>query len=129
MRTRTTCDRIEQYARRAGPNPWVMEEIRYPTLRERFYHLVFHCDAVIALTGGVGTLSEIALSWSLVQTGEIAPKPMILIGRTWQLTMNTFLMNSEGYVNGEHQQLLTLVDDEIRAIWHLRQAFHDTVQR
>lgn len=119
-----TCDRIEQYTQqRTGANQWVLEEIRYSTLRERLYHLVEHCNAAIALSGGIGTLSEIALSWSLLQTGEIGPKPLILVGRAWQCTVKTFLHQAGEYVQGEHQQLLTLVDDETSAVRNLRKMF------
>src|SRR3989304_6004898 len=33
-----TCEAIERF-RKAGANPWVKEEIKYPTLRERLNHL------------------------------------------------------------------------------------------
>ncbi len=120
-----TCDRIEQYAQSASPNSWVAEEIRYATLRERLYHLVANCSAAIALAGGIGTLSEIALSWSLLQTGEISPKSLVLVGHAWHSTMNTFLKQSEGYVQADHHRLLTLVDDGTSAVRHLQHVFNN----
>src|SRR3989304_3496398 len=39
-----TCELIEAW-RNLRANPWVNEEMRFPTLRERLYHLVTFCDA------------------------------------------------------------------------------------
>ena len=75
-----TCSLIEEW-KGLRANAWVKEEKRFATLRERLGHLVEFCDAAIALPGGVGTLSEVALTWSLLQTGEIKRKPLITIGR------------------------------------------------
>ncbi len=109
----------------SSANKWVAEEIRYYSLRERLYHLVSSCNAAIALSGGIGTLSEVALAWSLIQTGEIAPKPLVLVGRPWQSIMHTFMKYSEGHVQKEHQELLTLLDEETAAVGYLGQAIGD----
>jgi len=37
---------------------------------------------LVALRGGVGTLSEVALSWSLIQVAEMPRKPLVLMART-----------------------------------------------
>jgi uncharacterized protein (TIGR00730 family) len=75
---------FEVAGRRPGPNAYVDQVIRHETLRERVYHLVARCDAAVALPGGIGTLSEVALTWSLLQVGEIAPKPFVLVGEMWR---------------------------------------------
>lgn len=87
---------FEGEGKRPGPNPHVLEVIRYETLRDRLYHLVSRCDAAIALPGGIGTLSEVSLTWSLLQTGEIKPIPFVLIGSLWRDLLNSF------YGDGEH---------------------------
>ena len=61
-----TCDEIEAW-RPVAPNQWVAHEKRRPTLRERLYVLIDECDGAIALPGGIGTLAEIALTWSQLQ--------------------------------------------------------------
>jgi uncharacterized protein (TIGR00730 family) len=76
--------------KRLGPNPWVDEEIKFPTLFQRLHYLVTFSDALVALRGGVGTLSEVALSWSLIQVGEMPRKPLVLVGPRWRQIMETF---------------------------------------
>ena len=48
-----TCDEIESW-RPVKPNPWVQEELRFPTLRQRLYALIDECHAALALPGGIG---------------------------------------------------------------------------
>ncbi len=74
---------IERY-RPLCVNEWVAEEIKYETLRDRLIHLVEHNDGMIALPGGIGTLSEVTLAWSWLQVGEISPRPLALLGPTWR---------------------------------------------
>jgi uncharacterized protein (TIGR00730 family) len=105
-----TCTLIEHWREGFRANEWVKEEIKFASLRERLYHLVEFCDAAIALPGGIGTLSEIALTWSLLQTGEIAPKPLVLVGRVWSETVTAFLREADGYVRPEHRTLARVAD-------------------
>ena len=105
-----TCGLIEQW-KGLRANEWVQEETRFATLRERLSHLVEFCDAAVALPGGVGTLSEVALSWSLMQTSEIASKPLILLGPMWHATVNAFLGGSEMYLRPGDAALVYLATD------------------
>lgn len=77
-----TCDQLEAW-RPVKPNRWITEERRYATLRERLFALIDGCDAAIALPGGPGTLTEIALTWNLILTESISCIPLILIGDQW----------------------------------------------
>lgn len=98
-----TCAQIEEF-RPLKANQWVKEEIRQPTLRERVLYLVDRCDGIIAMPGGIGTLSELALAWSFVQVGEMSPKPIIPIGGLWQRTLAAFIDGA--YIRPEHAALL-----------------------
>jgi len=100
-----TCAQIEQY-RPMPSNQWVKEQIKHQTLRERLLYLVDQCDGAIIMPGGIGTLSELALIWSFVQTGEIAPRPIITVGGLWQRTLAAFI--DEDYVQPDHQALITV---------------------
>jgi hypothetical protein len=105
-----TCGLIEQW-KGLRANPWVKEERKFPTLRERLNYLVEFCDAAIALPGGIGTLSEIALTWSLLQTGEIKPKPLVVVGQVWSATVTTFIREADGYLRDRDAQLLRVANN------------------
>lgn len=113
-----TCSLIEEW-KGLRANEWVIEEKRFATLRERLGHLVEFCDAAVALPGGIGTLSEVALTWSLLQTGEIKRKPLITVGLLWSSTLSAFLQHSGDYLRAGDDKLLVMardVDDAVRAL-------------
>lgn len=99
-------------ARRLGPNRWVDQEITFPTLFQRLYHLVTFCDALVALRGGVGTLSEVALSWSLLQVEEMARKPFVLVGPQWKRILAAF--EQESTVRRRDMALLSFADNAVQ---------------
>ncbi len=115
-----TCTLIENW-RGIKANTWVREEKRFETLRERLYHLVEFSDAALALPGGIGTLTEVALTWSLMQSGEIKAKPLVVVGQVWTETLATFMRAADGYVRPEDKQLLYLAEDAADAVRFLGQ--------
>jgi uncharacterized protein (TIGR00730 family) len=115
-----TADRIEAFRLEGKPNPWVNEEIRYSTLQERVMHLVLHNDGMIALPGGIGTLSEMALAWSLLQVGELPPRPLVLLGEAWPTMLKAY--SNADYINAEHMDLLYLVDSSDAAVARIVEA-------
>jgi hypothetical protein len=115
-----TCGLIEDW-KGLRPNEWVREEKKFATLRDRLGHLVEFCDAAVALPGGIGTLSEVALTWSLLQTGEIQPKPLVVVGRLWTETISTFITHSGGYLHPGDDQLVVLAEGVEEAVRYLRQ--------
>ncbi len=100
-----TCDEIESW-RPVKPNRWVQEEIRYPTLWERLNHLVVNNGGAIALPGGVGTLTEVALTWNQMLVDAIPLRPLILLGAVWQRTLEAFIIPE--YVPPRFQALVQL---------------------
>lgn len=112
-----TSSQIERF-RPIGPNAWVQEEIKYETLRERLLHLVEQNDGIITLPGGIGTLSEMSLAWSFLQTGEMAPRPLVLLGAQWRTTLDAFF--DRDYVRDVHWALLTFADDAETAVAAVR---------
>lgn len=79
---------------RGGANRYVQEETKFPNLFQRLHHLVTFSDASVVLRGGVGTLCEVALTWSLLQTGEMRRKPFIVVGPHWRRILETFFEES-----------------------------------
>jgi uncharacterized protein (TIGR00730 family) len=101
------------------PNPYVDEEVKFPTLFQRLHYLVTFSDALVALRGGVGTLSEVALSWSLLQVAEMPRKPLVLVGPHWRRIMETF--HKESTVKERDWALLSFAANVHEVIPWLRQ--------
>ena len=94
---------------RLGANPYLDEEIKFPTLIQRLHHLVTFADAWVALPGGIGTLSEVALTWSLLQVGEVSRRPFVVVGPMWRSLLQEFSNN--GHVRPEFRGLIGYADD------------------
>ncbi len=47
------------------------------------------------MRGGIGTLSEVTLAWSLIQTRSQAGKPLVLLGAHWQSVVDAFRRYSD----------------------------------
>ena len=105
-----TCDEIEAY-RPGKPNPWVKEELRVPSLRDRIYTLMVTGEAALALPGGLGTLAEISSMWNHMLIHAVAPRPLILIGASWEQTMQIFINNFYSYIPSGQQNLLQYAPD------------------
>lgn len=110
-----TCEEIERW-RPVGANPWVLEERRYPTLRQRLFALIDNCDAAIAMPGGIGTLAEIAEVWSHVQSQAITPRPIILVGSGWKQTMETLYQSQGAFIPVQYRDLLTYAENSQAAL-------------
>lgn len=100
-----TSDQIEAW-RPLTPNPWVQQQHRYPTFRDRLIHLVLEADAAIALPGGVGTLAEIALYWNSMVVEEMPVKPLVLLGEQWQATFDALFSHGGSYMNDRQRGMV-----------------------
>ena len=109
-------ERIERF-RNAGVNQFVKEVIKYDTLSDRLLHLVKNNDGVIVLPGGIGTLSEMALAWSLIQVGEVDKRPIALLGDIWSETVRAFVRPE--YVTEAHLAQLYFANTPADAVAHL----------
>lgn len=105
-----TCDEIEGW-RPVRPNPWVKEERRYPTLRQRLFALIEDGHAAISLPGGLGTLAEISVMWTHLLIGAISPRPLILVGEGWKTTFERFFLTFDGYIPEGQKQWVTYASD------------------
>ncbi len=74
---------VAGWAHRLAPNRWVGEERAAESLLMRIEELL-DADAWVAVAGGIGTLAELALAWNLLQIGDIAPRPLVLVGGRWE---------------------------------------------
>lgn len=105
-----TCEEIEKW-RNVGANRWVKEEIRRKTLNERLQTLIEECDAAIALPGGPGTLTEIALTWNLMIVESLHRRPLILVGDGWQSVFGQVFDKLGTYTSENQRNLLQFAPD------------------
>ena len=110
-----TCAEIERW-RGVGANQWVKEERKKETLIERLQALIEGCDAAIALSGGAGTLTEIALMWNLMIVESIHRRPLILVGRGWQSTFDQFFQEFHTYMPVHQRDQLHFAQDVQTAV-------------
>ena len=118
-----TCDEVEIW-RKVSPNQWVMEELRFKTLRERLSTLIDSCDAAIALPGGIGTLTEISLFWNelIIEIGR--ERPLILVGQEWKTVFDSFFSVFEEHTPLSLRKWVSFEPDIESAVNHLRNHFH-----
>lgn len=110
-----TCEEIEAW-RAVRANGWVKEEWRRKTLIERLQALVTECDAAIALPGGPGTLTEIALTWNLMIVESMPRKPLILVGAGWRSVFDRFFEEFRTYMPVNQRDLLHFAPDVQSAV-------------
>ena len=110
-----TCGEIERW-RDVAPNKWVKDEWRKQTLVQRLQVLIRECDAAMALPGGPGTLTEIALMWNLMIVEAMHRRPLILIGNGWQTVFDQVLRSFEGYIPNVQKELVQFAPDVQSAV-------------
>ncbi len=104
---------VSGWSAHRSANRWVAEERAADSAVARLTELV-HSDAWVAMAGGVGTLAEVALAWNLLQTGELGPRPLVLLGPRWRAVLPVL---REQLVVGDHDmRLVTLADDPESAV-------------
>jgi len=105
-----TCNEIEKW-RSVGHNQWITEEKRFDTVYERLKYLVTSCDTAVALPGGIGTLTEIMVTWNLIAVNSINIPPIILISDNWKKVFSNFFSIMEAHIPSDHKKLLTFSPD------------------
>jgi len=75
---------VDLFERRGPVNPWVRERVHTPDLFERLRHIIHAADGFVAVTGSIGTLTEIFLAWTLVSVEGREPAPIVLMGPQWR---------------------------------------------
>jgi hypothetical protein len=71
---------------RPGANQHVTDEWPAATITERIHELLTAADAVIALPGSLGTLTELVVAWNVAFVAPFSgghPKPIVAVGPTW----------------------------------------------
>ena len=106
------------------PNSW-NAELRWSTNYGTRISHILHCDAVIALPGGVGTLSEMAMVWAASQTEEHA-LPLVLLGDCWPPLIES--IGERLVVSDVDLQLLRFAATPQEAVREIRAGLQDKKQ-
>ncbi|MBN1456974.1 MAG: LOG family protein [Sedimentisphaerales bacterium] len=89
---------------RSGPNEYITRNITTNSLPERLNKLLEIADGYVVLTGGTGTLLELATIWELKNKHfPNADKPIIIMGRFWKPLLE--LMASEDPDSDRHIEI------------------------
>jgi len=77
----------------------------------RKMHFLMRARALVCCPGGFGTLDELFEALTLVQTGKIAPIPIILVGRSfWERLVDWKMLAERGMISPGDLDLITFVD-------------------
>jgi uncharacterized protein (TIGR00730 family) len=118
-----TCQEIERW-RPTKANAWVQEEWHFHTLHERLMALTDGGEAVIALPGGIGTLTEICMLWNRMAVEAVTVRPLILVGPAWQAVFEQFIRAQSTYIPAKDRQLLSYVNQVPDAYRVLAELIH-----
>ena len=114
-----TCDEVEEW-RPAKPNPWLTQETRFPTLRQRLHHLACSCDTAVALPGGIGTLAEITYTWNLKIIGVLENTQLWVVGRQWQTVFEELFRSMSANISVNQRALIQFYESVNDVIRHLK---------
>jgi len=76
-------------------NPWLSEEIKAANLLSRLEIMMTRADGFVAVRGGIGTLSEVMLAWSMLQTRTLRYRPLVLLGDDWQPVVSALCTHTD----------------------------------
>lgn len=74
----------------APANLYIDDERKAPDFFERLRRLLTLGDAYVCLPGGVGTLTEFSLAWTLLQTRALPRRPFLCVGAPWRAVLATY---------------------------------------
>ncbi len=118
-----TCEEIERW-RSSPANPWVKEEWRRSTLADRVMTLMESGDALLALPGGPGTLTEICLAWNRLLVQSLSQRPLILIGEGWRAVFALLFTTQTDYIAEPLRSYLIFVNTIDEAVAKVNNSFH-----
>jgi uncharacterized protein (TIGR00725 family) len=99
---------------RLTPNEFLDEEVGTASLILRLEKLTSLAEAYIVLTGGIGSLLEMALVWNL-RLMQVSPdKPIILLGRRWKAALEC--LSEHLFIREVDLAALTLADTPEQAV-------------
>jgi uncharacterized protein (TIGR00730 family) len=95
------------------PNPYITPHLafRFHYFALRKMHFLLRARALVAFPGGFGTLDELFESLNLIQTHEIRPIPIVLVGvEHWRRVVDFDYLVSGGFIDEKDKHLMHIVD-------------------
>jgi uncharacterized protein (TIGR00725 family) len=89
-------------------NAYLTEEKRVKDFYPRLKQLT-SADGFVVLMGGIGTLTEATLAWSLLETGQISARPFVFVGEGWHDLFDAFRVVT--FMRAQDFDLATVVDE------------------
>lgn len=111
-----------------APNPFISPELafRFRYFAIRKMHFLLRARALVAFPGGYGTMDELFEVLTLVQTGKMAPIPIVLVGTGfWRRAINFDFLVEEGFISPRDVRLFTCVDRAHEIIAELETFYRD----
>lgn len=109
------------FAARTRANEYVHDERTARSLTERIHELLTMSDATIALSGSLGTLTELIVAWNVAfvaRFSETEPKPVIAVGEQWRTIIDSLASQLAA-----DRELVTCVDSADSAVSELVRHF------
>ena len=95
-------------------NRYVDHGVNFHYFFARKVMFVRYADAWVTFPGGFGTLDELFETLTLIQTGRVRERPVVLVGRDYWAGLVSWLeqrMAAEGKIGDWDLDLLRLADD------------------
>ena len=111
------------------PNPFITPDLdfRFRYFAIRKMHFALRARAMVAFPGGFGTLDEVFEVLALVQTGKMAPIPIVLVGSAfWNRAVDFSFLVTEGMIDPADAELFTVVDTAVDAVSVLERFYGGT---
>jgi uncharacterized protein (TIGR00725 family) len=102
---------------RLESNRYVTDERPAATLTERIHDLLTISDAVVALPGSLGTLTELVVAWNLAFVAPFSsrrPAPIVALGPTWAELVP--LLTKRLATDGGPVQCVATVEEAVAAV-------------
>ncbi|HSJ56686.1 MAG TPA: DUF4032 domain-containing protein [Anaerolineae bacterium] len=110
---------MDLFTARLQPNAWLTKEQRVKDFFPRLRRLT-EADGFVVLRGGIGTLTEASLTWSLLQTGQIAMRPFVFVGDSWRRVFDC--LRAETFMAESDFALATVVQSVEEAVGRIKEA-------
>jgi uncharacterized protein (TIGR00730 family) len=108
------------------PNPYITPGlcIYFHYFATRKMHFLLRARALVAFPGGFGTLDELFETLTLIQTGKMAPVPVVLFGREfWEKALDLEFLVEEGTIAPRDLGIVSYAESAAEA-WDAIAKFH-----